>query len=198
MLFHERKALRAGYRNIAGVDEAGRGPLAGPVVAAAVLLRSPCFEERIDDSKKLTRRARQLAYEEILKKAWVGVGAVYEDVIDKINILNATGRAMEAAVKNLKVQPDFLLVDGRVRLTTHCKRSHIINGDSLCLSIACASIVAKVTRDLIMQKQHAKFPQYGFDKHKGYGTKMHMTNLEKHGPSPIHRRTFNPVKQLVS
>lgn len=189
------RARRAGFKCIAGIDEAGRGPLAGPVVAAALLLKDTRFTRRIDDSKKLTPKSRLLAYEEILGKARFGIGIVGEKVIDKINIYNATRKAMESAVRNLSVKPDFLLVDGRIRLTTHCKRSHITRGDSKSLSIACASIVAKVTRDRMMLKYHKKYPQYGFARHKGYGTREHFRLLRKHGPSPIHRFTFNPVKQ---
>ena len=197
MLRHERRALRAGFKHIVGIDEAGRGPLAGPVVAAAILLKETRFMHRIDDSKKLTPRARSLAYEEIMKKAWVGIGIIGESIIDKINIYKATVRAMEEAVKNLKVKPDYLLIDGRVCLANACKKAYIIGGDSKSLSIACASIIAKVTRDNIMRRYHKKFPQYGFVHHKGYGTKEHVRRLMEHGPSPIHRFSFNPVKKLL-
>lgn len=198
MLYHERKARKAGFKHIAGIDEAGRGPLAGPVVAAALLLKKTRFKHKIDDSKKLTPRARLLAYGEILKNARVGVGIVSEKTIDAINIYNATARAMEKAVRKLSVKPDFLLVDGRIKLKIPCKKAHIKEGDSKSLSIACASIIAKVTRDKIMLGYHKKYPQYGFARHKGYATKEHVRRLMKHGPSPIHRSTFNPVKQLFS
>jgi len=197
MLLHERKARKAGYSSIAGIDEAGRGPLAGPVVAAALLLKDTRFTSRIDDSKKLTPRLRHFAYEEILQKSLLGVGIVDERIIDDINIYNATGRAMEEAVRNLSEKPDFLLVDGRIKLKTRCKRLHIVGGDSKSLSIACASIVAKVTRDRIMLRYDARFPEYGFARHKGYATREHVSCLRKHGPSPIHRMTFNPVKKLA-
>ncbi|MBL7157375.1 MAG: ribonuclease HII [Candidatus Omnitrophica bacterium] len=193
-LKHERKAHREGYRRVAGIDEAGRGPLAGPVVASAVILKETRFKQRIDDSKKLTPLARNLAYEEIKRKVWFGIGIVSEKVIDKINIYNATARAMEIAVRNLGVKPDYLLIDGRIRLKVLCKKAHIIGGDSKSLSIACASIIAKVTRDSIMCKYHKRYPAYGFLRHKGYGTREHLRKLIKHGPSPIHRFTFKPVK----
>ena len=196
LLHHEKKARRAGYKLIAGIDEAGRGPLAGPVVAASLILKDTHFENRIDDSKKLTPRARLLAYQEILEKAWIGIGIKNEKIIDNVNIYQATAMAMEEAVENLEIKPDYLLVDGRVRLKTPCKKAYIIGGDSKSLSIACASIIAKVTRDRIMIKYHKKYPKYGFLRHKGYGTKLHFQRLMKHGPSPIHRFTFNPLKSL--
>ena len=195
LLRHEKKARKAGFKRIAGVDEAGRGPLAGPVVAAALLLEKTSFKNRIDDSKKLTPKARLLAYEEILKKAHIGLGIVSEKVIDEINIYNATIMAMDQAVKRLCPKPDFLLIDGRVKVSAKCKKSFIIGGDSKSLSIACASIIAKVTRDKIMCEYHNKYPQYGFLRHKGYPTKEHKRCLRKHGPSPIHRLTFKPVKK---
>lgn len=196
MLYHERRALKAGYRHIAGVDEAGRGPLAGPVVAASCILKTfTKFKHRIDDSKKLTARARQKAYKEILKKAHVGVGIVDEKVIDRINIYNATVIAMEKAVRSIGKKPDYLLIDGRVKVRVPHRRVYISGGDSKSLSIAAASIVAKVTRDRIMEEYHAKYPQYEFARHKGYGTKLHKERLLKHGPSPIHRFSFRPLKK---
>ena len=180
---------------MAGVDEAGRGPLAGPVVAAALLLKKTSFRNRIDDSKRLTPKARLLAYREIIKKAWVGIGIVDEKVIDRVNIYNATAAAMEQAIRRLAVKPDFILVDGRMRLNYPCRKSYIIDGDSKSLSIACASIVAKVTRDNIMARFHKKYPQYGFICHKGYATREHLRRLKKHGPSPIHRFSFNPLRE---
>jgi len=166
------------------------------VVAASLILKSTHFKNRIDDSKKLTPKSRLLAYREIIEKAWIGVGIKNEKVIDEVNIYRATAMAMEEAVKNLEVKPDYLLVDGRVRLKTHCQKAYIIGGDSKSLSIACASIIAKVTRDKIMEKYHKKYPKYGFLRHKGYGTKEHFHRLMKHGPSPIHRFTFNPLKSI--
>ena len=197
MLYHERKARKAGFKRIAGIDEAGRGPLAGPVVAASLILKHARFHCRIDDSKRLTPRARLLAYNEIIKNAWIGIGIVGERTIDEINIYNATVAAMERAVKNLRLKPDFLLIDGRVWLDIPAGKANIIEGDSRSLSIAAASIIAKVTRDRIMCECHKKYPNYNFSRHKGYGTREHVWRLKRHGPSPIHRLTFNPVKQLV-
>lgn len=197
LLLHERRANRLGHRAVAGVDEAGRGPLAGPVVAAAVLLKSESFTSRIDDSKKLTPRQRLAAYREIMRKSHFGIGIASEKIIDRINIYNATCRVMEKAIKNLPVAPDYLLIDGRVRVRAPQKKCFISGGDSKSLTIACASIVAKVTRDRIMEKYHRKYPAYNFARHKGYGTKEHFRKLKSHGPSPIHRRTFRPVKDLL-
>jgi ribonuclease HII len=197
LLYHERKANSRGFRRIAGLDEAGRGPVAGPVVAASLILKKTRFRARIDDSKKLTPKARELAYGEIREKAWIGIGIVSEKVIDRINIYRATALAMEEAIKNLGVKPDYLLIDGRVKLNCSYEKSHIIRGDSKSLSIAAASIIAKVTRDKIMCRFHKKYPRYGFSCHKGYATREHIRRLMKYGPSPIHRASFNPVKTLI-
>jgi len=197
LLYHERKARRDGYKKIAGVDEAGRGPLAGPVVACALLLKHVHFECRIDDSKKLTPAMRLIAYGEIIDKSIFGIGITSEKTIDRINIYNATKRAMRKALKDLSVKPDILLVDGDINLSVPCEKKCITGGDSKSLSIACASIVAKVTRDAIMLKYHEKYPCYGFARHKGYGTREHMRLLLKYGPSPIHRRSFKPIKSSV-
>lgn len=191
LLHHEKRLSRLGYSSIAGIDEAGRGPLAGPVVAGAVILKVLDFKSRIDDSKKLSARSRDKAYAEILEKAHVGVGIVSEKIIDEINIYRATIRAMELALADLKVTPDYALVDGRMRLPTRCPIKCIIGGDSKSISIAAASIIAKVTRDRIMLKYHEEYPQYGFARHKGYGTKVHRLALKEHGPSPIHRLSFH-------
>lgn len=195
LLSQEKRLNSLGYKFIAGVDEAGRGPLAGPVVAGAVILKGFSFRERIDDSKKLSANMRERAYREILRKAVVGIGIVDEKVIDEINIYQATIRAMTEALNNLAVSPDYVIVDGRVKLTTGCPLKCIVRGDSLSLSIAAASIVAKVTRDRIMMEYDKVFPQYGFARHKGYPTKVHKKALLSCGVSPIHRKTFGPVRQ---
>jgi len=192
----EKKALKAGHRLIAGLDEAGRGPLAGPVVAAAVILREYDFRSRIDDSKRLTPKNRLRAYKEILQKSIYSVAAVYQGVIDGINIRNATKLAMEKAVIGLDVRPDLLLIDGTIKLEGPFKSQSMIRGDGRCLSVACASIVAKVSRDRIMSNVHALYPKYGFMNHKGYGTLLHFNALKKYGPTPLHRFSFEPVKSF--
>jgi len=197
LLLHERRLSKYGYKLIAGVDEAGRGPLAGPVVASAVILKDFKFVHTVDDSKKLSPKKRGLAYSEILKKAIVGIGIVDEKTIDKINIYQATKRAMEIAVSNLKLPPDMVIVDGTIRLDTGYPSRCIISGDSKSLSIAAASIIAKVTRDRLMLKYHKRYPQYGFARHKGYPTRLHKAALKNHGPSPIHRFSFQPVRELA-
>lgn len=197
MLRHERMARKAGFKNIAGIDEAGRGPLAGPLVAASVILKVSRFRHRIDDSKKLTPNMRECAYAEILRKAHVGIGVISEKTVDRINVYNATKKAMEQSVKKLSLKPDFLLIDGTVKFRTACRKAYITGGDSKSLSIACASIIAKVTRDGMMRQYHKKYPEYGFARHKGYGTKEHIRRLKIHGPSPIHRRSFSPIKDLI-
>lgn len=181
---------------MAGVDEAGRGPLAGPVVAASCILKTTDFTEEIDDSKKLTPKKRDKAFREILEKCIVGIGIVDEKIIDEINIYRATIRAMEEAISKLERAPDYVIVDGRMHLSTKCPTKCIIRGDSKSLSIAAASIIAKVTRDRLMLKYDELYPQYGFARHKGYGTKFHKLALAKHGPSPIHRFSFRPVREL--
>lgn len=183
---------------IAGVDEAGRGPLAGPVVASAVILKDLDFKERIDDSKKLSPQQRVLAYKEISKKSIIGIGIVGEKTIDQINIYQATKKAMEIAIRNLKCPPDYVIVDGKIKLATECPIKCIIQGDSKSLSIACASIIAKVTRDRLMLKHDEQYPQYGFARHKGYPTKFHKSALKNHGPSLIHRYSFRPVRESLS
>jgi ribonuclease HII len=194
LLRHEKRLSKSGYRLIAGVDEAGRGPLAGPVVAGAVILKSDDFRSEIDDSKRLSARKREKAYQEILEKAVVGVGIVGEKIIDEINIYRATIRAMEIAISNLEIPPDYVIVDGTVKLPTSCPVKCITRGDSESLSIAAASIIAKVTRDRIMLEYDKVFPQYGFARHKGYPTLLHKRAIKDHGPSSIHRFSFSPLK----
>ena len=197
MLYYERKLKKKGYNLIIGVDEAGRGPLAGPVVAAAVTLKTHRFKNRIDDSKKLTARAREKAFQEIIEKAVFGIGIVDERTIDRVNILVATRMAMEEAVTALidklragKRKRIHIIVDGNMNLKTDFTCTSIIKGDAKSKSIASASILAKVTRDAIMQLYDRIYPQYGFTRHKGYPTHEHRAILKRLGPSLIHRRTF--------
>lgn len=190
MLCYEHKFLKKEYKLVAGVDEAGRGPLAGPVVSAAVILKSRVFKNRIDDSKLLSAVQREKAALEIKEKAFVAVGIVSEKIIDEINILEATRLSMKKAINFLNPKPEFVLIDGNVPLDIDIGFENIIDGDAKCFSIACASIIAKVTRDRIMSLYHKLWPAYEFKKHKGYGTKEHIGILNKIGPSPIHRLSF--------
>lgn len=191
MTEYEKKAYLEGHNYIAGVDEAGRGPLAGPVVAAAVVLPKDIIIPGLNDSKKLSAAQRDRLYNEILQKALsYSVGVVDEKTIDEINILKATKKAMKIAVDKLSHNPDILLVDAeRIDDIPH-KQVPIIKGDSLSVSIAAASIVAKVTRDRMMDELCQKYPKYGFSKHKGYGTKEHIEAIKKEGICPIHRVSF--------
>ena len=196
-LLHEKKAKSRGHEVIAGIDESGVGPLAGPVVAVAVILNDYRFKSRIDDSKRLTPKSRLAAYSEILKKSVYSVSVIERDVIDRVNIYNATRLAMEKAVVGLSIKPDYLLIDGTIKLSIPYQGHSIKGGDRSSLSIACASILAKVTRDRIMNRLHNIYPQYGFCRNKGYGTAAHFEAIKKHGPSPLHRRSFEPVKSLA-
>jgi ribonuclease HII len=178
----------------AGVDEAGRGPLAGPVVAAAVVLPKECEINGLNDSKKISPQKREILFKQIKSLAIsIGVGIVEPEEIDRINILRAALLAMDVAVRNLNPQPDFLLIDGNARTSLLIPQETVIGGDSICYSIAAASIIAKVTRDSIMDDYHKLYPEYNFKKHKGYPTKEHLEALRKFGPCPIHRRTFKGV-----
>ena len=173
MLLYESQCFNAGYKYVAGIDEAGRGPLAGPVVAAAVILDPSIKMPGIKDSKKLSENKRQYLYEEICSKAIsIGIGIVDENIIDEINIKQATLLAMKNAVKDLKIKPDFLLIDAEKLEDMDIPQLSITKGDALCLSIAAASIIAKVKRDKILIEYDEKYPEYGFRKHKGYGTKL--------------------------
>lgn len=190
-LIHEKKLKKQGIKVIAGVDEAGRGPLAGPVVAAAVILPEGFTIRGIDDSKKLTEHKREELYEKIIKNIDHGLGIINERVIDKKNILQATFLAMNKAVQKLKKTPQHILFDGnRYNHSMKIPQTLLIEGDALSRSIATASILAKVTRDRIMYKYHKKFPQYGFNRHKGYGTKEHIKAIKKYGPCILHRKSF--------
>lgn len=176
---------------IAGIDEAGRGPLAGPVVAAAVVVQPDFYLPSVDDSKKLSPAVREALFEQIMDGAVsVGVGIVSHETIDQINILNATFEAMGHAVSSLTRRPEFLLIDGNRYRGGEIPFSTIVGGDGLCFSIAAASIIAKVTRDRIMVQFDALYPIYGFARHKGYGTAQHRSAIREHGVSPIHRKSF--------
>ena len=189
MLVYEREYRPLGV--VCGIDEVGRGPLAGPVVAGAVILPEDCQILYLNDSKKLTERRRELLYEEIMEKAVaVGLGVVSQERIDEINILQATYEAMRQAIGNLKVKPDLLLNDAVTIPEVVIPQVPIIKGDAKSVSIAAASIVAKVTRDRLMEEYDKEYPEYGFAKHKGYGTAAHIAALKEFGPTPIHRRTF--------
>jgi ribonuclease HII len=190
----ERVALQRGYQLIAGVDEAGRGPLAGPVVAAAVVLPPDYKNPEINDSKQLSAKKREKIYERIKQDALsVGLGVVEAPVIDQINILQATLQAMRDAVQDLSISPDYLLIDGRntIPFVVPIPQEAIIKGDSLSISVAAASIIAKVSRDMIMDLYHRQFPQYNFLKNKGYGTEEHRKAIKQYGLSKVHRRSFH-------
>jgi ribonuclease HII len=190
----ERAAYARGYRQVAGVDEVGRGALAGPVVAAAVILPEGCLLSGVRDSKKLTPAQREILMPRISQVALaVGFGIVDQKDIDEINILQATLSAMEKAVESLPVKPDLLLIDALRIPSCSIPQQAIIKGDDRSLSIAAASVVAKVTRDRLMTEYHGLFPQYNFKAHKGYGTREHLEALRIHGPCTLHRRTFRPV-----
>lgn len=194
----EQEARRCGYRHIAGVDEAGRGPLAGPVVAAAVILTVHCRLAGVDDSKQLSEGERERLYTAILEKAvGVGIGSADAGEIDSLNILEATRLAMRRAIENLAPSPDYLLIDAVTLPAVRFPARPIIKGDALSMSIAAASIVAKVTRDHLMAAYHETFPQYNFPSHKGYGTAEHLQQLARYGPCAIHRRTFAPVREAI-
>ncbi|MCR4434382.1 MAG: ribonuclease HII [Clostridiales bacterium] len=191
MCTYEKDAYARGIRIIAGVDEAGRGPLAGPVVAAAVILPQGIFIEKLNDSKRLTPKQRDRLYEAVTSSAVAyGIGVVDEKCIDEINILNASKKAMEIAIGHLKPQPELLLTDAVKLEKVRIKQMNIIKGDSLSISIAAASIIAKVTRDRLIENMDSLYPQYGFSKHKGYGTKEHIEAIKKYGICPIHRISF--------
>ncbi len=188
---YEIEAHENGYNVVCGVDEAGRGPLAGPVFAAAVILPENYSHEILNDSKKLSEKKRDLVYDDIVRDAlcW-SVGIADEKEIDEINILNATFLAMKRAVDGLKIKPDLAYIDGNQYPKTGVKEITIVKGDSKCMSVAAASIIAKVSRDRFMLEIAEKYPEYQFSKHKGYGTKLHYEMIEKYGVSPVHRRTF--------
>ena len=202
-LNEEKKLWRKGYKRVAGLDESGRGPLAGPVVAAAVSINANCKLQiaNLRDSKKLSQKKREKLYELITENQNIewGIGRVSEKIIDKINIKNAAELAMWRALQKLKHRPDFLIIDGKYLKNYKLKTLNyklIVKADEKVFSCAAASIIAKVTRDRIMEKFHKKYPKYRFALHKGYPTKLHLKLLRKYGPCKIHRKTFGPVKKL--
>ena len=201
---HEQQAWARGHRRIAGIDEAGRGPLAGPVVAAAAILDPSLWADDgplsdVDDSKKIAPRRRALIYDRLRQAdgVWFGIGVATVDEIDRLNILRATHLAMGRAVEALAEPPDYLLVDGRPVPGLPAPSEALVKGDARSRSIAAASILAKVTRDRIMQALDREYPVYGFAAHKGYGTRAHRDALERHGPCPAHRRSFAPVRLMT-
>lgn len=198
MSLYENQGFEEGCHFIAGLDEAGRGPLAGPVAAAAVILPPGFFLPGVNDSKQISSQLRAELSVTIKKQAlaWT-VGFAFPSFIDEINILNATRRAMSAAVRELQVKPDLLLIDALKITDIHIRQQSIIKGDSLSISIACASILAKIERDAAMEVYDVLYPGYGFARHKGYATREHMEALTRLGPCPIHRRSFEPVKSMV-
>lgn len=193
---YETQAHEQGYTVVCGVDEAGRGPLAGPVFAAAVILPEGYSHEILNDSKKLSEKKRDAVYEDIIRDAlsW-SVGIATEKEIDEINILNATFLAMKRAVDGLNVCPDLAYIDGNREPKTGVKEITIVKGDAKCMSVAAASVIAKVSRDRFMLEIDKNYPQYQFSKHKGYGTKLHYEMIEKFGVSNVHRKTF--LKKII-
>lgn len=196
MFNYEKRLWKRGIKFVAGIDEVGRGPLAGPIVAAAVILPKNYKISGLDDSKKITPKKRERIYYEIRRKALaIAIGKVSHRAIDKLNIYRANLLAMKMAIEKLKIKPHYLLIDGE-RNVIDCPipQRGICGGDRKCASIAAASIIAKVTRDRMMVRYHQKYPNYGFDRHKGYGTKEHFQKIFQYGPSSIHRRSFYPLK----
>ena len=189
--FYELRAAEKGFVNICGIDEAGRGPLAGPVCAAAVILPPGCDIPGLDDSKKLTEKKRESLFGIICEKAEAfSVAYASEREIDELNILNATFLAMQRACKGLAVKPDYALIDGNRMPKLDIPGESLVKGDSLSMSVAAASVLAKVSRDRLMLEIDKEYPEYAFYKHKGYGTKLHYERLARFGPSPVHRLTF--------
>ena len=193
---YEENLYKEGIKYICGIDEAGRGPLAGPVVVGAVVMPRDSMLEFVNDSKKVTAKRREKLYEEIKKEAIAyGIGIIPQEEIDKVNILNATKEGLHTAlgevIEKLKTKPDIVIVDALREIDTFgITYESIIKGDATCYTISCASILAKVTRDRIMEEWDKIYPEYGFAKHKGYGTKEHIEAIKKYGPCPIHRKSF--------
>ena len=193
----EKDLWSRGFKLIAGIDEVGRGPIAGPVVAAAVILKKDFFSIDIDDSKKISSLKRERLYHQILKKSYVGIGIGDVECIDTINILNATKYAMNIAYKKLAKKPDILLIDGNFEINSEIINVPVIKGDQKSISIAAASIIAKVVRDRIMNQFSHIFNKYTFNQHKGYPTKNHIDEIQKNGVLALHRSTFSPVSDII-
>ncbi|MGE4320778.1 MAG: ribonuclease HII [Acholeplasmataceae bacterium] len=194
---YEEKLYKLGVKYIAGIDEAGRGPLAGPVVAAAVILKPGAKLDLVDDSKKLSEAQREKALIQIKEHALaIGIGMCSVQEIDQINIYRAAREAMISAIKQLKIKPEFLLIDA-MPIEMDIPSESIIKGDQKSVSIAAASIVAKTTRDMYMMEMDKIFPEFEFSKHKGYGTKLHIEKLNQYGYTPIHRKTYEPIKTMI-
>ena len=198
-LDHERTLRRQGWQRVVGIDEAGRGPLAGPVVAAAVVLPGDFHHAELNDSKKLTEQKREQLYDEFTSHSGISwaMAVVQPEEIDRLNILQATHEAMRRAVAALVPDPDHALIDGLPVLPFPMPQTALVGGDGLSFSIAAASVIAKVTRDRIMVEMEARYPAYGFAQHKGYGTGLHLARLRAHGPCAIHRKSFSPVQQAL-
>ncbi len=198
MFSYERQVWAMGYKLVAGIDEVGRGPLAGPVVAAAVVLPGEVLFPGLDDFKRLSAKRRQELFEQIHERAVsVSIGMVHPDGIDEANVMMATYKAMVKAVQGLPVQPDYLLIDALHLPGVTQPQAPIVGGDGLSCSIAAASLVAKVTRDNYMVDMDKLYPEYGFANHKGYGTVEHREALERYGPCPIHRKSFSSAREIV-
>jgi len=196
-LKYEIDLWQKGYKFITGVDESGCGPWAGPLVAAAVILNPDKRIKRIKDCKFLSKKIREELYEKISREALdLSFTLIEPAEIDQLGVRKASIKAMKNAIEKLKIKPDFILVDA-FNLETDLPQKAIIKGDQTCLSISAASIIAKVKRDQLMTDLHKKYPNYGFDKHKGYGTKLHQVMLKKYGPSKIHRFSYKPIKDLL-
>lgn len=194
----EDQAKESGYGWIAGIDEAGRGPLAGPVVSASVILPEKFSDPAVVDSKKITPAGREKLYQKIFDNALhVGVGVAHPDEIDRVNILRASLNSMKRSCQNLGRMPDYLLIDGKFGVDLPIDQISLVKGESRSISIAAASIVAKVTRDRMMAQFHEQYPVYGFDRHKGYPTKLHKERILNNGPCPIHRKTFKGVREVL-
>ncbi|WP_018250082.1 ribonuclease HII [Orenia marismortui] len=198
MSVHENRLREQGYKVLGGIDEAGRGPLAGPVVASVVILPEEIYISGLDDSKKLSEKKREELFDIIQNQAIdIGVGIVHNKRIDEINILQATYQAMREAINNLDVSPEFLLVDAETIPNISTPQAAIVEGDSHSISIAAASIIAKVTRDRMLLDYHKQYPEFNFASHKGYGTQEHIQALREHGPTEIHRTSFKIVNELI-